>query len=181
MRGYLTLAAAAATAVLAVALVSQSRSRGATIATPSDIAATVVPGASATLGTIQGAPLGAQSLRISLPDSVAVAPPGAGPPTSDSGTAAQYASAGWLAALIAADVADGVPSLTQYVATDQQGQQPTGADYYWQGGVRLQPGDTPWAHMTKLDTVTATAAAQQLKDNLAVLQGGLAKTPHHQL
>jgi hypothetical protein len=138
-----------------------------------DIAATVVRGASALLVKAQQATAGAQGLQIKLPATLMHPPTPSANPQSDSTAASLFAGAGWRGALIAALAATHIPGLTQFVTTDAAGAQAPGAAFYLNGSVRMTPGQNPASGMSKLDTVTPTAARRQLDDSLAVLKRGL--------
>jgi hypothetical protein len=121
----------------------------------------------------QQATAGAEGLHVVLPDTVIRPPAGAGPPSTDSTAAATFAGAGWRAALIAAAAAIGVPSLTDFVATDRTGAQAPGAAFYLNGTVRTTPGQSMAVGMTKLGRVSGTAVRRQLDDNIRTLRAGL--------
>ncbi|MEA2301985.1 MAG: hypothetical protein QOE44_2520 [Solirubrobacteraceae bacterium] len=154
-------------AVLVVVLVL-SRG-GAPRPTVSSIAATVVPGATATLMPAPSGVPGAEMVRIMVPDALVHLPA----PARDSSAASVLAAAGWRGALIAAAAATRMPAVTQFAVTDKAGAQPPEAAFYLDGAVRMAPGQDPAAGMTRLDTISPSAARRQLEDNLGVLMRGL--------
>jgi hypothetical protein len=137
-----------------------------------EIAATVVPGASAALIAPREAPAGAQRLQVVLPASVIHPVAGAGPLATDANTAAVYAGAGWRGAMIAGVAATRVPGLTQFVTTDKAGGQAPGASFYLDGSVRTTPGAKLPA-LPMIDRVAPARERRQLDDNILTLIGGL--------
>jgi hypothetical protein len=139
-----------------------------------EIAARVVRGATAILmpKTQQATP-GAMGLQVMLPANLVQPATPSANPQRDSTAASLFAGAGWRGALIAALAATRVPGLTQFVTTDTAGAQSPGSAFYLNGSVRMTPGQNPSAGMSKLDSVTPTAARRQLDDSLAVLRRGL--------
>jgi hypothetical protein len=135
----------------------------------SSIAATVVPGASASLMPAPSGVPGAEMVQIRVPDAL-VHPPAS---TNDSSTASLLAAAGWRGALIAAAAATRMPAVTQFAVTDKAGAQPPEAAFYLDGAVRMAPGQTADAGMSRLGTIAPSAARRQLESNLDVLRRGL--------
>ena len=167
------LIAVALVLAVAVAVVVLVRSGGGpSPARPPDvssIAATVVPGASATLVPAPTGAPGAELVHIMLPDAL-VHPPAS---ANESAAASLLAAAGWRGALIAATAATRLPAVTQFAITDEAGAQPPAAAFYLDGAVRVAPGQPLAAGMTRLDAIARSAARRQLDANLGVLMRGL--------
>jgi hypothetical protein len=98
-----------------------------------------------------------------------VLPPGDTPPPDPTEAKFYFADRAWRAEMAAADIAMQNPGLASWDISSQ-GSVPSGAEDFYNGRVRVDPGDENWADLPDLGTLSTADASSQIVSNAGVLK-----------